>query len=341
LDGNKEKLLRRHLTAITGFLYQQVTIPHPCRGPEILRQKSFWKDLPAHAFDVVLIDLDQSLLERLKADKSPLPLPPCLGPTALVAVLDDVSADDVALVAQWGFDGIILPPYEPNQLARSLQSARAKAAQKTHLLRRYQKIRRLCRAINRKRRKLRDKIDILCRDLVHSNMELTETLTSLQAVHNFQNELMGQFDLRYLLYKALRTLRDRVTDSSGAIYICAHDEIEAHLTGWCRDSHDIAEIEDALKSTLIARITANLQSLIVKSSQTKDIPRPHRHILTDLTLLGLPIITENELLAVLVLYRPSDQPFSQKDKENLQPLLTPLARAIKTIQKLEHHIVHS
>ena len=66
LDGHKEELLRRRIAGMAGYLYQKVTISPPCRNPEILRQKSFWKDIPADAFDVVLIDLDQSILEKIK-----------------------------------------------------------------------------------------------------------------------------------------------------------------------------------------------------------------------------------------------------------------------------------
>jgi len=209
------------------------------------------------------------------------------------------------------------------------------------LQQRYDKIRRLCRDVNRKRRHLQEKVNLLCQDLVHSNLQFTETLHTLQRAYEFQSDLMGEFDGRYLLYKALRELKSGLGDSNAAIYLCRSGNFEAHLTGeWYDHPEDISEMEILLKATLIHRMVETGQSYLINDVETwQDISPKQRQWLRGLALLALPIEYEGELLGALVFYRRNDRGFCGKDKALLERLMPPLGRAIASVQKLEHLIV--
>jgi len=206
---------------------------------------------------------------------------------------------------------------------------------------RYDKIRRLCREANRKRRHLQEKVNLLCQDLVHSNLQFTETLHTLQRAYEFQSDLMGEFDGRYLLYKALRELKSELGESNAAIYLCRSGKFEAHLTGpWYDHPEDIHEMEGLLTATLIHRMVETGQSYLINDVETwQDISSKHRQWLRGLALMALPIEYEGELLGALVFYRRNDQGFCCKDKALLERLMPPLGRAIASVQKLEHLIV--
>ncbi len=206
---------------------------------------------------------------------------------------------------------------------------------------RYDKIRRLCRQVNRKRRHLQEKVNLLCQDLVHSNLQFTETLHTLQRAYEFQSDLMGEFDGRYLLYKALRELKSGLPESNAAIYLCRSGNFEAHLTGpWYDHPEDIREMETLLTATVIRRMVETGQSYLVNDVETwQDISSEHRQGLRGLALMALPIEFEGELLGVLVFYRRNDRGFCCRDKALLERLMPPLGRAIASVQKLEHLII--
>ena len=208
---------------------------------------------------------------------------------------------------------------------------------------RYAKLRQLCRQLNRKRRNLRDKVDLLCRDLVYSNQTFTETLQDLRRAYDFQTELTGEFDLRYMLHKALRHLREQITQSSAAIYLCDRGDFAAHVAGaWYEQAQDIADIERSLAVTVVKSVTETHKAVLVDdgcnypTAQTQ-----HRQVLTGLSLMGLGIVGEDGLVGVLIIYRCASEPLSQNDKLIVEPLLTPLGRAINAAQKLEQLIVHN
>ncbi len=205
---------------------------------------------------------------------------------------------------------------------------------------RYDKIRRLCRQVNRKRRHLQEKVNLLCQDLVHSNLQFAETLHTLQRAYEFQSDLMGEFDGRYLLYKALRELRSGLPDTNAAIYLCRSHKFEAHLTGPCYDHpEDIREMESLLTASLIRQMVETEQSVLVNDVEAwQDISAKHRQGLRGLAFMALPIECEGELLGALVFYRRNDRGFCCKDKALLERLMPPLGRAIASVQKLEHLI---
>jgi transcriptional regulator with GAF, ATPase, and Fis domain len=217
----------------------------------------------------------------------------------------------------------------------------AREKQLDRIQQRYHKIRRICREANRKRRHLRDKVNLLCQDLVHSNMQFTETLHSLQRAYEFQSSLMGEFDGRYLLYKALRELKSGLPESNAAIYLCRKNQFEAHLTGpGCEELVDIPEIETLLTATVVRQTMNTGQSYVYNNIDNwQDISPHYREQLRGLTLMALPIEFEDELLGVLVFYRAKQKGFCCKDKALLERLMLPLAQAIASVQKLEHLLV--
>jgi len=259
---------------------------------------------------------------------------------ALVAVLSDGSIHEAVRAARLDFDGIIALPVQAEHLEEIILSALARRRRKLKIARRYGRMRKLCRHINRSRRQLREKVDIICRDLVRSNQQLTHTLQRMNRAYDLQDELMGEFDMSYMLHKALRQIKQQLPQSSTLIYLAASGEIEAHISGsWYDSKYDIAQIEETAKATIIEKVIETRQPVLVADGgKWLEIPEAQRELLAGLSLLALPVTEEGEFLAVLVIYRPAQPPLSQKEKQDMLALIGPLARAIFSIQKLQHHL---
>lgn len=317
-------------------------------GVAELISETFWGQLPLDTADsTVLLELTSENIEQLcNANAKKISGLLAAGPwgqlpAASIVFLQDCSFSDVVKVAQIGFDGIVVYPFTDRQLAESLENAAARAADRYKLFGRNQKLRNLCRGINRNRRKLRDKVDLICHDLVDSNLELANKLHRLQRVYNFQSEIAGEFDLKYMLHKALRRFRSELPDSSGAIYLCRDGEFSAHLAGaWYDQPRDICQIEDTLEKTLIREVLSDFSAVLVPDAAMWSVPEAKEsELLAGLSILAAPAAGDDELLAVVAMYRNVDKPFTEDDMDTLQSLIGPLAKAIANLQRLKPHLL--
>lgn len=208
------------------------------------------------------------------------------------------------------------------------------------LRQRYDKMRRLCRETNRKRRHLRQQVDLLCRDLVQGNLSLAASLSDWQRINDFQGALVGEFDLTYLLHKALRLIRAEYPGSNAAIYLCGDTTPAAHLTGaWEEASADIQELETTLRQTAV-RLTLEQQAplVIADGGSWPEITVRQRGQLAGLSLISLPLAGPDETLGAVIIYRQLSQKLHARDQKKILPMLKPLGRAVAALQRLQQLI---
>ncbi|MBN2209818.1 MAG: hypothetical protein JW709_00335 [Sedimentisphaerales bacterium] len=202
---------------------------------------------------------------------------------------------------------------------------------------RYLTLRRLCRKLNCNRRRLRDQVDLLCNDLVTGNVALTHTVSRLQLAYEFQNVLLGEYDVRYLLCKALRFIRECIYESGAAIYLFSREEFTAHLTGaWYDDPGDINQIESALRRSTVAAVRRKRCGVLAPDGQAwQEIPANVRRALGGLSLMGLGVFSpEGELQGVLTVYRDISQPLTENERCLIEPLMVPLGKALTAVTRV-------
>jgi len=338
LDGPLEERLCRQIEGREHIHYRKAESSSALPLPGAIIDTSFLAEHNINP-DVVLLPVSGSDLDRLSrvADQK------THHPTAIVAVLLDDSLYDAIRAAQLNFDGILAEPFTSGQPIRLLRQAIRRCKKRLFFDQRYHKLRQLLRKTNIDRRTLRNKINILCQDLVHSNTNLTNTLQNLRKAYDFQNDLAGEFDLNYLLHKSLRHIKEQIYNSSGVIYLCQSKNIEAHISGpWYEGQRELDEIEQLLKDTIITQVTQVTQTgcLIPKAGDWQEITTKKRYQLKGLSLLAQPMVSDEEVTGVIVIYKDDSQPLTAADSETVAPYLPPLAHSIKAVQKLQHLIVH-
>lgn len=337
LDGPLEERFCRQIEGREHLHYRKAESPSVLPLPGGIIDVSFLAEHNINP-DVVLLPVSSADLDRLSqvTDQKIHP------PTAIVAVLLDDSLYDAIRAAQLNFDGILAEPFAFGDVYRLLRGAVEKCKKRLFFDQRYHKLRQLLRKTNIDRRTLRNKINLLCQDLVHSNTNLTNTLQNLRKAYDFQNDLTGEFDLNYLLHKSLRHIKEQIDNSSGVIYLCQSKDIEAHISGpWYEGRHELDEIEQLLKDTIITQVTQVAQTgcLIPKAGDWQEITPKERHQLEGLSLLAQPMVSDEAMTGVIVIYKDDSQPLTAADSETVAPYLPPLAHSIKAVQKLQHLIV--
>jgi hypothetical protein len=348
LNGDMEDRLRRQIEGNNNLCYRKAELPADCSLPEAIIDSSFWSLLPADNVDVVLLAVTGPDMQRLNRKVEEKTSSRNLTgqfwketSIAVVAVLVEDSVHDAVQAAKLDFDGIIAEPFLARQLPGIFQQAIERSRGRHYITSRYRRMRHLFRNVNRNRRQLRNKMDLLCRDLVQSNANLTNTLHDLRRIYNFQSDLTGEFDLCYMLHKALRQIKEQIPESSAVVYLCSSDKIEAHISGpWYDNRRDLNEIEKLLKETVISElITSGRLILTGDAGACEKIPPKQRKELAGLSLMALPLFLDNELLGGLVVYRNWSSPLTVSESNFVKPYLPPLARAIEAIQKLNSLIV--
>lgn len=265
---------------------------------------------------------------------------PAQKPPAVIAVLCDDSLHDAVRAAQLDFEGILAAPFHRELVEQGLAHALGLRDRRVRLIQRHQKLRGLCRNINLKRRHLRRKVDLLCQDLVKSNQDLNRRVEKLRCAYDFQSSLSGQFDLHYMLNRALQRIKNQFAQSSAAIYLCETGFFGAHLAGvWYDDVRDITEMEASFSETVVPQILAGAPSVLVKDAgEWRAIDPQFRRSLLGLSLLALPLTTQSGTVGVIILYRSGDKPFAAADRLTLEPYLPPLGRSIDSLLKLQQQL---
>ena len=347
LEGDLEKRLCRGLIGKRRTEYFSKYAPELNNHPQTLLHKPFWAQLPADAYDIIIFELHQQHIVQLHNNLNPQnhseiwtdPVWSRIN-AATVTVLPESNLENLERAVQLGFDGIWTEPLNVKTVMDKLHDAFAHARRRRYRHDRLNRLRRLCRKVNLNRRHLRNKVDLLCRDLISSNVQFADTMLDLHRAYDFQTELTGEFDRRYLMYKALQIMKNTLGHCSSALYLSRSNQFEAHIAGMPQNTtEDIAAIEELFSAAVVPAILDSEQILMLNNSQDSDTLAPkQKWLLKNWTILALPVIYRSHLQAVLVFYRHHAQPFTTADRDKLRPMIQPLAQTLASLYKLEQHI---
>jgi len=327
------------------FDYRKAPLTRVPQRLEHIIKGVYWSSVCLDDTDIILLPFSSSDLQQLsRICRHKTNARDSMGGTwswtaaAAVAVLEDDSLADAVRAAQLDFDGILVEPFLKEQLPIILEQGRQRSLRRFRLGRRYQKMQNLFRKVNHDRRHLRKKVDLLCRDLVKSNADLANTLQSIQRAYDFQGDLMGEYDLRYMLHLALRHIKHHLPNSNAIIYLCHTGNMEAHISGpWYDEQRDLEELEEVFKQAIVSELQERVRPLLVADAGAwREISKAQREQLAGLSVMACPVILEDELLGVLVFYREREKAFEDKDRIHIEPYLKPLGRAVAAVQKLQH-----
>jgi len=347
LDGDLEKRFSRGLIGRRQLEYFRKYAPLLDEQPQSLLGQPFWMQLSAEAYDVIVFELNAHHIDQLHHSLNQQNHSGIWNetgwsqfPAATVTVLSDSKQENLERAVHLGFDGVWTEPLEDHTVLDKLQTAVANARRRQYRQERFNRMRRLCRKVNRNRRHLRLKVDLLCRDLISSNAQFADTLLDLQRAYDFQSELTGEFDRRYMMHKALQGMKNTLGNCSSALYLCQSGQFEAHVTGMNQDtSEDIAALEELLSTTVVPAILDSEKIIMLDNTDRCSQLTPNqKRLLKNWTLLALPVISRDQLQGVSVFYRHHTKKFTNADRDKLLPMIPPLARALSSLSKLEQYI---
>lgn len=298
------------------------------------------------AFEVVVADLSlpdaegQWLLEKIH-EQAPQ--------TSVIAVSDDDSAATVLKAVRAGAKDFVAKPLDAEDLVERVRRLLAES----RLSRANQKWRRRTadhmRILRKRRRRLAEQVELVCRDLVGGYRRTVERLLELQMQQECRAAIEGKFEMKPLLNGILRYLSKTFNGASGVIFLWPTAEVRSRLftPKGGGPPADVDDYDQALLEGIVQQSIAKQEPVLGRYScvehvlavaqeeesaeeagsfMVKRAPR---------SLAATGLYVGEEIVGVVVLQRKQENAFSEEECKLLGNLAEPIAKAVHVAGCLE------
>ncbi|HEY8668339.1 MAG TPA: response regulator [Tepidisphaeraceae bacterium] len=193
--------------------------------------------------------------------------------------------------------------------------------------------------LNEARKVVSKKVDILCNDLITAYGELSKQLDSVRTQEGFRKYLSQAKDLEQLLCHTMDWMLRQLGYSNVAIWLAAEDA-EFQLGAYMK--YTIAGEEDltnAMKGGIIPLAIRDGAVHLGTEQVQQQLTAPELDYLADQEMLAVNCTYLGESLAVVVLFRDHNTPFTDEDfamLKSISPIFAvALAEIVRTTQKYE------
>lgn len=194
------------------------------------------------------------------------------------------------------------------------------------------KLRQLVRKLNNIRRIQKQKIDILCNDIIAAHGTFINHLKGFRFAADFYENLLGAANLDSLAASAGEFLAENLADCSIVIIFTTPDAPQIHF--YSKDPR----LED-IPSHIGPDLTAKMVESVCQSSQiccADDLCRmgffAGPAVLKRISLAVIGFNNTGPALGMILLYRCADKPFCDSELSAVSSVVEGLAKAVKALQ---------
>jgi hypothetical protein len=194
---------------------------------------------------------------------------------------------------------------------------------------RHRRLRLLLHKLNRQRKQQARQIDILCNDLISAQRAFIERLSTVSFAAQFYRALLASTDLRHLLSRVDRLIRQELPGVGTAFYL-------RHSEGCGLYPFEGGELFAGEQSGPQEHLTAELVDNICKSNKTRILcetsgPGPEVDMpgLAGFSIAALPLSDLGRPLGFLLLWRRSPQVVTADEIRRIEAVLCGLSQAVR------------
>lgn len=177
----------------------------------------------------------------------------------------------------------------------------------------FNRMRGLCKRLNKARREITEQVDILCNDLVTAYQELASQVNQLGATNDLREKLDVELDLEQVLRRTMEHLLDKIGPCNVIIFLPSSSGgyTVGGYVNYSYDKHEMPVLMQQLADDAAQRLMSQNQTLLLTTDDQLADDLDIRHSwLQDMHVLAAPCIDpDGEPLAGIMLFRPKDQPF--------------------------------
>lgn len=209
-----------------------------------------------------------------------------------------------------------------------------------HRATRIRKLKRLCRKLNDARLEVTEQVDVLCNDLVTAYQELAVQVQNVTQTAGYRDAIGQELDLEVVLRKTLEYIVQQAGPCNAAIFLPSSAD-EFSLGGYVnydctKDSADM--LLEHLADVLAPAVANKGEELlhVTDNRALGDLLGDDWNYLADCDLLALPVKHDDESLAVITLFRDSEQPFTEPAIDAMSSIAQQMGELLGRIIRVHH-----
>ena len=291
--------------------------------------------------------VDLAIIEKSLPDGSGLELVKQLQAgrikTHTIVLTDQPTLDEAIDAVRLGAIDVISKPINIDDVSQRIDHAVGRMQTDRQQHRRIQRLRQICKKLNMARDEVAQQVDILCSDLVSAYQELAQQVHELTHTSEFTGLIRQELDLESLLRRTLEYLLQKAGPTNAAIFLPATtDDDEYSLGGYVNYecSSESAEILLQHLADVLAPKMVNCKwPMHITDNQTlTGWLGEELTYLEDSHVLAFPCEDEDEILAVVVLFRHQNQPFDNALVQNCTSIAPILAHTLAKVVRIHHRL---
>jgi len=233
-----------------------------------------------------------------------------------------------------GAADMLLSPFGQADVKKALENLAARRMKSDRQAQRHQRLRDVCRRLNKARHEISQQVDLLCNDLVRAYQEMAQQLNLTQTAAEFAHALQRELDVEGVLRKTMEWILMKLGPLNAAIYLPngeGHFALGAYLN---LDTQADALLIEALGRTVVEQARGPHPVVIEDDRTLEELFGDDARTLLGRQWLATGCQTPRECLAVLVIFRvrrPGDMEKDAPGNSSLSAVARGLLEAISPI----------
>jgi DNA-binding response OmpR family regulator len=287
------------------------------------------------AADVVVVNLqinDNAGLELLARVRQGFPQ------TETVA-LTRVANPELCLTAlRAGVSDMLVGPVNVLEAQACLARVAQRRTRREALAARNQRLRVVCRQLNKARHEISQQVNLLCHDLVKAYQDLAEQLNQTQVTGEFSVAVGEEVEIETLMRRTMEWMLKKLGPVNAAVFLPDSEHnytLGAYLNF---DTNADSMLMDVIAQTIVPQAAQATGPLLIETDrQVFDHFGDEANMLVGRAWLVCGAFYQNECLAVVVVFRGQGEPFDPTWApllESVAPILADkIAKAIRVYQR--------
>ena len=203
---------------------------------------------------------------------------------------------------------MLFAPFQAADIQRSISGLFSKRTQVELLSRRNQRLRMVCKQLNKARHDISRQVDLLCNDLVRAYQDMAQQLNLTQMTVDYSQLAGNEIEVEGLLRKTMEWVLQKLGPINAAVYLADADHRFALGAYLNLDTQADADLIHVIGETMVKQSDGGVHALSVEDDATiEGLFGEDGERLKGRSWLSAPCYTtsvsKRECLAVLVLFR--------------------------------------
>ena len=272
---------------------------------------------PAHVLFVNVQLGDNAGLEVIRSFKRRWP------GTQAIAVSRTRKSDLCLEAWRAGAVDMLQAPLQAQDVKSVLANLAGRRAQVDRLAQRNERLRIVCRRLNKARHEISQQVDLLCNDLVRAYQDIAQQLNLTQLASDYSDFIRGEIEIEGLLRRTMEWVLRKLGPVNAAVYLPNGDEHFALGAYLNLDTQADAPLIEALGRTVVEQVRRNKILALENDAAIVELFGDQAQPLLGRTWFATGCHTRHECLAVLVVFK--QQSGSDPGQNTIQGLIETIA----------------